>query len=262
MANFVTLYSGSSGNSSLVTDGAASLLVDMGKSCRQTLSTLYSLGKTAADIDAILVTHEHTDHVSGLYTFLKHYKTPVYGSAGTLRYLTAHDLVPPAAQLIEANDSPFSVKNITVRAFRTSHDSADCVGYRMDFINGRSLSVATDLGYISDDVYAAICGSDLVALESNYDDDMLTYGHYPYFLKSRIRAMTGHLCNAECAAAASLLAQTGTTRLVLMHLSEENNEPELALTTCLGMLENHGITQRDMEVHVAPRHAPGSVLEV
>lgn len=263
MAQFVTLYSGSSGNSTLVTDGATSLLVDMGRSCRHTLGCLYEVGRAASDIAGILVTHEHIDHVAGLMTFLKHYNVPVYGPAATLHYLQARDMVPPNACLVAVDgQDTFDVGGISVKAFRTSHDSLDCVGYRLGLGSGKDVAVATDLGYVSDDVYEAICGCALVALESNYDEEMLALGNYPYYLKNRIRSRTGHLCNIESAAAASLLAQTGTAQMVLMHLSQENNEPELALTTCLGVLENHGIGERDIDVRVAPRHTVGDPLEV
>lgn len=263
MADFITLYSGSSGNSTLITDGTASVLIDMGRSCRHTISALYEVGKAATDIAAILLTHEHTDHVSGLQTFLKHYSVPVYGPAATLEYLRTRALVPEAAQLIPTDGlGTFAVEDIKIRSFRTSHDSLDCAGYRLELSSGKSVAVATDLGYVSDDVYEAICGCDLVGLESNYDENMLALGGYPYYLKSRIRSRTGHLCNVECSSAASLLAQTGTSRMVLMHLSQENNEPELALTTCLSVLENHGISERDIQVSVAPRHRVGEPLEV
>lgn len=263
MARFVTLYSGSSGNSSLVTDGATSLLVDMGCSCKRTLEALYSLGYAARDLRGILITHEHSDHISGLMTFLKHYHLPVYGSFATLCYLKSNDLVPPRANLITVSTGEeFAVGTISARAFPTSHDSVDCVGYRFRFADGKRIAVATDLGYVSDDVLAELTGCELVGLESNYEDDLLLTGRYPYYLKSRIRSISGHLSNAECALTTARLIQSGTKRVVLMHLSQENNMPELALTGCLSALENCGLADSGAVVSVAPRHCAGEPIEI
>ena len=260
MAKFVTLYSGSSGNCTLISDGDASLLVDMGRSCRATLAALKMLGIAAENINAVLVTHEHSDHVNGLMTFLKRYPVPVFGAAGTLGYLRQFALVPAGARLIEIDDlTGFSVGNIVVRAFATSHDSEACVGYRFAFESGGTAAIATDLGCISDDVLEALRGCDLVALESNYDELMLAGGRYPIYLKRRIRSDRGHLSNSACAETAVLLAAGGTKQMVLMHLSQENNRPELALTACLSRLEDCG---RSLAVCVAPRYDVGDEIYI
>jgi phosphoribosyl 1,2-cyclic phosphodiesterase len=262
-AGIATLYSGSSGNSTLVCGERARVLVDMGCSCKKTLGELYSLGVSAKDIDAVFITHEHSDHVGGLLTFLSHYGVPVYGSERTLRYLRERGIVPKSAKL-EPLEKGAAIKigDITARCFSTSHDSADCVGYRFGLESGASIAVATDLGFVSDEVFAELLGCSLVALESNYDDTMLLSGKYPYYLKARIRSHVGHLSNRECAEAAVKLAEGGTKRLVLMHLSRENNIPELALTGCLSILENYGITEEVTKVSVAPRHECSGLIEV
>jgi len=262
VAKFITLYSGSSGNSTLVSDNGTSLLVDMGRSCRSTVSALYSIGVAASDINAILITHEHTDHVSGLMTFLKHYSVPVFGTGRTLEHLRRHNLTPPHARLIDIDAlSGFEVGAISVDKFTTSHDSEDSVGYRFTFGSGATASIATDLGYVSPEVLDALSGCDVVALESNYDETKLVTGRYPYYLKQRIMSNTGHLSNDDCARAASILAKRGTRRLVLVHLSRENNEPEIALTTCLSNLENCGAAE-SIKVSVAPRFDVGELIEV
>ncbi|MEA5050491.1 MAG: MBL fold metallo-hydrolase [Oscillospiraceae bacterium] len=263
MPAFATLYSGSSGNSTLIRTQDTALLVDMGGSCKRTLDALYSLGCAARDIRGILVTHEHSDHVAGLYIFLKNYPVPVYGSARTLDYLRRRSLVPAGAALVpvEAHEG-FAVGDIGAEGFRTSHDSEDCFGYRFSFGNGASMAVATDLGCVTDDVYGSLCGCELVALESNYEDEMLIGGRYPYYLKARIRSRSGHLSNAECAACAARLAQTGTRRLVLMHLSRDNNTPDVALTDCLSALENYGVPEDSFRVSVAPRFDVGELIEL
>ncbi|MEG2676904.1 MAG: MBL fold metallo-hydrolase [Oscillospiraceae bacterium] len=263
MARFVTLYSGSSGNSTLVSDSGTSLLVDMGQSCKKTINALYEIGISASDLDGILVTHEHSDHVSGLMTFLKHYETPLYGSPKTLTYLKNHNLIPENAQTVELEyNAPANIGSIGFQCFGTSHDSVDCVGYRFEMSNGKQVAVATDLGFVSDEVLESLCGCELVGLESNYDENMLRNGEYPSYLKNRIRSVLGHLSNSDCALGAAQLAQKGTKRLVLMHLSSENNEPSMALTSCLGALENIGVDSESIRVTVAPRHRVGEIIEL
>ena len=263
MAIFTTLYSGSSGNCALVRDGDTTLLVDMGCSCKRTLGALYELGFAASDLSGILITHEHSDHVSGLMTFLKHYHVPVYGAPRTLEYLRAHDVVPDCAQLNDlTRGEPVSMGALSFRCFGTSHDSVDCLGYRFSLSTGSDIAVATDLGFVSEQVHDALRGCALVALESNYDEERLRNGPYPYYLKNRIRSNTGHLSNTDSANTAAQLVQEGAQRLVLMHLSKENNEPELAETCCRSACENAGISDSDVHVHVAPRYTIGDVFEV
>ena len=185
MARFTTLYSGSSGNSALVEENGRYLLVDMGKSCRMTQNALKGLGLPLADLGGILVTHEHSDHVSGLAIFLKYHPVPVYGSAATLDYLACRGLVPPGAELIDIDGRTEDVCGFAVQSFETSHDSVACRGYRITTPLGRVAGVATDLGYVSDEVLANLLLADVVALEANYDYNMLMTGPYPYYLKTR-----------------------------------------------------------------------------
>ena len=176
MARFTTLYSGSSGNSALVEENGRYLLVDMGKSCRMTQNALKGLGLPLADLGGILVTHEHSDHVSGLAIFLKYHPVPVYGSAATLDYLACRGLVPPGAELIDIDGRTEDVCGFAVQSFETSHDSVACRGYRITTPLGRVAGVATDLGYVSDEVLANLLLADVVALEANYDYNMLMTG--------------------------------------------------------------------------------------
>ncbi|MDO4567087.1 MAG: MBL fold metallo-hydrolase [Oscillospiraceae bacterium] len=262
MALFATLYSGSSGNCALVSEGGFTILIDMGGSCRRTLNALYSLGFAARDINAILLTHEHSDHVAGLATFLKHYRVPVYGSFGTLSYVKSRGLAPERASLnYIAAGRKFELGGIRALPFATSHDCAESVGYRFELASGKRLAVATDLGYVSSEVSEALDGCELVGLEANYEDELLLKGPYPYYLKTRIRSNMGHLSNAESARFAAGLAQSGAKRIVLMHLSKENNRPELALTGCLSQLENAGLSEREIKVSVAPRMDISEAIE-
>ncbi len=240
MAQFTTLYSGSSGNSALVEEDGRFLLVDMGRSCRMTTNALKALGLAPENLCGILVTHEHSDHVSGLAIFLKYHPVPVYGSAPTLEYLLSHGLVPADAVLIDIDGRTQDVGGFSVQSFETSHDSVACRGYRITTPQGKVVSIATDLGYVSDEVLANLLLSDVVGLESNYDRGMLMAGPYPYYLKTRIASPNGHLSNDDCAAAIVMLAQNGCRNFSLCHISKENNTPELALENVRAAMHEAG----------------------
>ncbi|MBQ9958748.1 MAG: MBL fold metallo-hydrolase [Oscillospiraceae bacterium] len=262
MIRFATLYSGSSGNSSVIWDEHHSLLVDLGGSCRRTVTALNSLGLAASGLCGVLITHEHSDHIGGIKIFCRHYNVPLYGTEQTERYLRRNGIIPDDMpfHVIAAGES-FLLGGFTVTPFATSHDSDSCLGYRIEKA-GRSIAVATDLGQVDERVFAALCGCGTVALECNYDRTMLQYGPYPPFLKSRIAANSGHLSNDACARTAVRLAQCGTRQLMLMHLSKENNDPSIALT-CLGSeFENAGLAADCCLVAAAPRSDVGPVWEV
>ena len=261
MLQFTTLYSGSAGNSTLITASGGALLVDMGGSCRRTLKSLYEHGVSAHDLMGILITHEHSDHIGGLRVFLKNYDVPIFGSKLTLNEIKYSSILPDNARAYPVEPGfPFDIAGMTVQAFRTSHDSSDCFGYRVA-VNGVEMAIATDIGCITDEAWNGIKGCKLVALESNYDDEMLRTGKYPYYLKNRIMSKFGHLSNNDCARVAVRLAQNGTSYMVLMHLSQENNLPALALTSCLAALEDNGLSDR-MSVQVAPRDCAGRTIEI
>ena len=200
MALFTTLYSGSSGNCGLVREGNQYLLVDMGKSCRTTLTALRRLDLAISDCAGILVTHEHSDHVAGLDTFLKKYPIPVYSSADTLDALDSRGTLPPAVETSAMDGgNPFDIGPFKVSSFPTSHD-VPCCGYRIETPDGRRMALATDLGILTPVVQDSLLGCDLVALEANYDAFSLHGGPYPYYLKQRIASDRGHLDNKACAA--------------------------------------------------------------
>ena len=208
MAEFISLYSGSSGNSSVVRCGQRYLIVDMGKGVRTTSAALKALGLAVSDCDGILVTHEHSDHVKGLSTFLKKNTLPVYGAAATLDFLDSNGIVPASCELHELEGREEDVGAFGVQSFPTSHD-VPCVGYRIHTPDGKTMTIATDLGVLTPPVHEALSGCDLVALESNYDLHMLRSGPYPYYLRARIESTRGHLSNDECAAKLLELIQGG-----------------------------------------------------
>ena len=261
MAEFISLYSGSSGNSSVVRCGEHYLIVDMGKGVRTTTAALKALGLAVSDCDGILITHEHSDHVKGLSTFLKKNLLPVYGAAATLDFLDANGIVPAACELHELEGREEDVGAFGVRAFPTSHD-VPCVGYRIHTPDGKTMSIATDLGTLTPPVHEALTGCDLVALESNYDLHMLRSGPYPYYLRARIESTRGHLSNNECAAKLLELIQEGCKKFALCHLSQENNTPSLALQTVFNTLSAAGVVpDRDCIVQAQRRSEVSPALE-
>lgn len=230
MAEFISLYSGSSGNCSVVRCGERYLLVDMGKGVRTTCAALKALELPVSGCDGILVTHEHGDHVKGLASFLKKYPLPVYGAAATLDMLDMSGIVPPSCPLHELGGAEEDIGDFGVQAFPTSHD-VPCVGYRIHTADAKTMAIATDLGTLTPAVHEALAGCDLVALESNYDPYLLHNGPYPYYLRARIESTRGHLSNDECSAKLLELIQEGCRRFALCHLSQENNTPKQALKT-------------------------------
>lgn len=262
MAEFTTLYSGSSGNCAFLREDGRYLLIDMGKSSRMTLAKLKTLDAPLANLGGILVTHEHSDHISGLAVFLKQCCVPVYGSAATLDYLEEHNLVPPGTELCAIDGREEDVCGFGVQGFATSHDSVDCCGYRITTPSGHIAAVATDLGYVSDEVLANLLLADLVSLEANYDYHMLMTGRYPYYLKTRIASQRGHLCNDESAATLIRLLQNGCKKFALCHISQENNTPLLVLESVkAALLEQAIVPEADCVIQAALRHDVSPMLQ-
>ena len=258
---FCTLYSGSGGNAAYLETPGARILIDAGKCARTLMSSLSSVGVPIDTVDAIFVTHEHSDHVKGLSTFLKKNPLPVYGAAATLDFLDANGIVPPSCELNTLEGREEDVGAFGVQSFPTSHD-VPCVGYRIHTPDGKTMTIATDLGVLTPPVHEALSGCDLVALESNYDLHMLRSGPYPYYLRARIESTRGHLSNDECSAKLLELIQEGCKKFALCHLSQENNTPALALQTVFNTLGAAGVVpEKDCIVQAQRRNDMSPVLE-
>ena len=245
---FYTFASGSSGNCSLVRAGSALLLIDAGISCRRITQNLRALGLTPDDLSAVLITHEHADHIGGLATLTKRCAAPVYVSRG------AAPVIGCPTSAFTAGDT-LAFPGCTVRSFSTSHDAADPVGYRIDAPDG-SLGILTDTGFVTDAACQALRGVDTLLLEANHDVETLQRGPYPYFLKRRILGAEGHLSNEAAAEFACRAAASGTRDILLAHLSRENNTPELAEYTVARALQSAG---RPVRLSVAPRDTMSEV---
>lgn len=220
---FCTLASSSSGNAALLRCGGSALLLDAGISARRIAQSLAQLGMTPDELDAVLITHEHGDHVAGLATLVKKYGVPVFASRGTT------PLLPQSAPMLRRFDAggAFAVGAFEIRSFRTSHDAADSVDFRIDTPDG-SVGALTDTGYVTEDAARILAGVDLLLLEANHDVELLRGGAYPYHLKQRISGEFGHLSNAAAADFALWCAQRGTRDILLAHLSTQSNTPAMA----------------------------------
>lgn len=254
MARFCPLFSGSSGNSYYFGTADHGILIDAGRSARQLVRALEASGISPHAVEGIFVTHEHSDHISGLRVLASKYGIPVYGSAGTMHALESMGCLCSKFSSYALPEKGTECAGIYIQPFHTSHDCAEGYGYRLELSDGREAAVATDLGFMSQQVRDALTGVDLLVIESNHDLGMLQTGPYPYPLKRRILSDRGHLSNLSCAEELCFFAEMGTTRFWLAHLSEENNTPVLAYQTSRCSLEMAGLKEDvDYQLCVAPR---------
>lgn len=230
----ITLASGSRGNSLLVESACSRILVDVGISCRKLSGKLEELDISPGTIDAILVTHEHQDHVSGLRPVVRKYGLPYFLSLKTLEALVPRVGVVGGSNIVESGVE-FHIKDVTVHPFSMSHDAADPLSFTFQSSVSK-VTVATDLGVAGHLVRERLRHSDLVVIEANHDEDMLKEGPYPWPLKQRIMGNRGHLSNVKCGELLSEIMHPDLKGIILAHISEENNTPELAFDTVAGRL--------------------------
>ena len=251
---FSPLFSGSSGNATYVGCDDAHILVDAGMSGARVSGELMQVGVDPRCLKAILVTHEHSDHIRGIGILSRKYDLPVFATEGTWEGM--YDKIGAIAdknRVIFDPEQDFFIGSINVTPFSTPHDANQPVGFAFE-VDGARMAVATDLGCIREGWLSAIAGADAVILESNYDQDMLRAGPYPYDLKKRIMSQHGHLSNDDAGMVAVELARRGTRQIVLGHLSKENNFPELAMRSCELTLKMNGIEpHEDVMLYVARR---------
>ena len=254
----VSLYSGSGGNSTYIRVADTAILIDAGKNAKRLCAALKGIGSDISEIRAIFVTHDHADHISALEVLSKKNNIPIHI---TERSACVFDRCSPSpvCSCLVRHTPVFSerVGDITVTSFVTPHDSMMSVGYRVEFFDGeekRAVGVATDIGYVTEDIKAGLRGCEAVVLESNHDEEMLMRGPYPDHLKKRILSRRGHLSNKDSASLSAYLASEGTRAFLLAHLSEENNEPTLAFEEtdrCIGdPCINIAVAEPDMPVEL------------
>lgn len=261
MLKLCTLASGSNGNCTYITDGETHILIDAGISARAITTELAALGITPQELDAILITHEHTDHVRGLETLSKKCcQLKLYATSSTASEIALKKPVLSDRFSFLSRGGTFNIGDIEVSFFYTPHDTPESVGYRIN-AGGKILVTATDLGHVPEHILECMSDADILLVEANYDDKRLRYGCYPEFLKQRISSKRGHLSNAECASCVCQAVKSGTRHVMLSHLSAENNTPETAYTTVHTKLTESGIIPGvDMMLDVAPRGRRGNIL--
>ncbi|NLV57802.1 MAG: MBL fold metallo-hydrolase [Clostridiales bacterium] len=253
---FCTLFSGSSGNAVFLGGDEGSLLIDCGMSCKQVMEAMREAGLQPSTVSALLITHEHSDHVKGAGILSRQLHIPIFATQGT--WMGMEKAIGPVSDrdrvVITAGES-FFLSGFEVVPFSIPHDANDPVGYRF-YHKRHSVAVATDLGHFSQTVADALYGTEVVLLESNHDPDLLRRNpHYPARLKSRILGKKGHLSNEDGAGAAVWLAESGAKHLLLGHLSNENNTPDMAYRTTHAALTAAGArVGEDVSLHIAARY--------
>ena len=242
MLRVATLFSGSSGNCTLLRTDNTAILVDCGKNCKAVCEALKIEGMDIADIDAIFVTHEHRDHISALDVLMRKRAIPIHVTSPSAPEVCKGR---SAAENVEVHSGLIfeqRVGDITVSSFPLPHDSAAHVGYTVMSDDGDRAGVATDMGYATMEAFNRLSGCRQIVLEANHDIPMLKGGPYPYYLKQRILSRRGHLSNEECASLCRGLAEKGCEAFILSHLSAENNTPDLALSAVQECLYAGGLS--------------------
>ena len=245
-----TIASGSTGNCTLVTDRDTCVLIDAGISMKRIVTALNSLGYSMSQLSGIMITHEHSDHISAIPMLLKHYEIPIFAPrtvANHLRWSIA-GVDAYISELSVSNEN--SVGELLVTPFHTPHDTDECVGYRIQ--GSSSFGFCTDCGHVTDEVLEGLKGVDAAVIEANHDLTMLRYGPYPATLKRRILSDRGHLSNDSSGYLARELLASGTGSVVLGHISRENNTPALAMETVTEALKKDGAElKRDIDLDFA-----------
>lgn len=261
-----SIASGSSGNCVYVGSEATHLLVDIGISGKRTEEGLHALGLTGREIDGILITHEHADHIQGLGVIVRKYGTPVYATAGTIKEIKKSGGLGNIDESLfreVREDVKFTLKDLTVNPMHISHDAAQPVGYRIGY-GSKRVAICTDLGFFNDYTVECLRGMNALLLEANHDVNMLQVGPYPYYLKQRILSDRGHLSNENSGRLLCRILHDNLKTVLLGHLSKENNLPELAYESVrmeINMDENP-YKAGDFDIRVASRSEVTPVVNI
>lgn len=257
-----TLASSSSGNSYIIKSEKTSLILDIGITAKKLEADIAKIGLSHKDVCGVLITHEHIDHVKGLKTLMKRTDCPVYMTYGTMEaYIKKNSAIPYQRLSTIIAGNRYIIGDIEVTPFNVSHDSAEPVAFSFRR-NGTKISVVTDTGYVTEEIFENIKDSDILVIEANHERNILLYGRYPYSLKYRILSDKGHLSNEACAETiVRVLKENEKCPTVLLaHLSRENNSPAQALITVRNAIEESGFfVGSDLELAVIE---PDSMSEV
>ena len=263
MLNFCSLYSGSSGNSLFVETQSTKLLIDAGVSSKKIEKALSEINVNPSTIDGILVTHEHIDHVQGLGTFSKKFDLPVFVNQETL------DAMPKQRDKIADNNirtfkvsDKFSIGDLDIKSFSIPHDATNPCGFNI-WKENKKISIATDIGHMTNDIIKQLEESLFIMLEANYDPEVLRCSSYPFPLKTRICGPTGHLSNEMAGKTICHLLNFGLKNAMLGHLSKESNFPELAYQTVIDeLISTNSLDSNSFHLDVASRDVHSEVIQI
>ena len=261
MLNFRSLYSGSSGNSLFVETENTKILVDAGMSCKKIEEALHSIEVDPSSINAILVTHEHSDHIKGISTISKKFDIPIFATKETFDAMPSH-----TQKLSEKNinyfnpHEKFCINDLKILPFSIPHDAANPCGFNI-IKDKNQISIATDIGHMTKDILNHLEGSEFILLESNYDTEVLKCCSYPFMLKSRIASDKGHLSNTMAGKTISYLSKNSNLNTAMLgHLSKESNFPELAYQTVVDELISSCVEDNSIKLSVANRDCPSKLI--
>lgn len=261
MFKFCNLYSGSSGNCSFVGTDNINILIDCGESQKKILTALESIGTNINQINAIVVTHEHSDHVKTLGAISKKYNIPVYANEKTFNNMPEQtELIKEENRKIFNTDDHFEIGDLQIHPFHIPHDAAEPCGYNI-YSENNKISIATDIGHMDNSILKKLEESKFLLLESNYEPEILKYAKYPYYLKRRISGPNGHLSNQEASDTIIKLLSTGVNNIMLGHLSKETNFPELAYKTVMDEIINNKLNN-NLTLNVASRIKPSDIINI
>ena len=264
MLKYCSVGSGSSGNCHYVGYKDTNILVDAGLSGKRISTGLKEVDIDIDKINGIFITHEHSDHIKGAGILSRKYDIPVFANVKT--WIAMKDKIGEVKDhnmKVFENDKSYALGELIVRPFSIPHDAADAVGYNFYDGNKDKISIATDIGIVTENIRKHLYKSKLVVLESNYDEGMLMMGSYPYSLKQRVKSDEGHLSNEEAANFCIELVNQGTESILLGHLSKENNFPELAYETSKGiLLQNNIIAGQDVKLDVLSRDEVSRIYKI
>lgn len=250
MLTISPLFSGSKGNCTLIQSDTTNILLDAGYSCRSIVRALELRGLTQKDIDAIIITHEHADHIAALPQWQRRVTTLVYAPEPIADFIQQRVYFAE----VHAVTGEFSVGNIRVDTYKCSHDANCCFGYRFT-VGSSSLACVTDTGCVTEQLIHFLVPCKAVMIESNHDVNMLQRGEYPFPLKRRILSSDGHLSNEQAAEVITQIATGNVKDIILAHLSEQNNTKEIAFATAVRALANIGVCEgKDVRVCVADQY--------
>ena len=257
---FYNIASGSKGNATFISTDNTLILIDAGISYRELVKRSNAVGIDLNRLDAVLITHEHSDHIQGLKTLSNELEVPIYMNPASYKALSEK-----VGSILHVQEEEFIhhlfIKDLEISACRHMHDAAYTQGFLVSD-GKKSIGLATDLGKVTPAIFDKMKQTDFLYIESNYDEQSLINGPYPKFLKYRISGKNGHLSNVDSASTIRDLIKEGKERFMLAHLSETNNTEQLAKDTLLKVIGEIGACEKDIDLHIAKQHVPSEVIEV